>query len=102
MTFRDCQEGRRVRPITVGGLLWRLVLRCCAARLQDRAAALLAQHQLRVGIRGGCEAIVHTVWRALKDDPTLLCLQADLVNCFNLVDRQVGLEEVAAHFTEIL
>ena len=41
-------------------------------------------------------------WRRLEDDPTLLCLLADLVNCFNLVDRQVGLEEGNTHFPEIL
>ena len=40
--------------------------------------------------------------RALEDYPTLLCLQTDLANCFNLVDGQVGLEEVNTHFPEIL
>ena len=86
----------------MGGLLKRLVSRCCAVRLQDKAAAFLAPHQLGVGVRGGSEAIVHTVRKVLEADPTLLCLQADLVNCFNLLDREVGMEEVAAHFPEIL
>ena len=89
-----------VRPIAVGGLLKRLVSRCCAVRLQAKAAAFLAPHQLGVGVRGGCEAIVHTVRKVLEADPTLLCLQADLVNCFNLVDRQVGMEEVVEEVEE--
>ena len=53
-------------------------------------------------MRGGCEAITHTVRQALKTDPSLWCLQADFVNAFNLVDRGVALEEVARHFPEIL
>ena len=86
----------------MGNLLRRLVGKCCATRLQERAADLLSPHQLGVGVRGGCEAIVHTVRRALEEDPSLLLLQADFINAFNLVDRGVALEEVARHFPEIL
>ena len=54
-----------IRPIAVGNLLRRLVGKCAATKLQDRAAAHFSPHQLGVGVRGGCEAIVHTVRKAL-------------------------------------
>ena len=100
--FGIAKKGGGVRPIAVGGLLRRLVSRCCAARLRDRAIAYLSPHQLGVGVMGGCEAVVHTVRQALEADPTLFCLQVDLINAFNLVSRKVGLEEVASNFPEIL
>ena len=53
-------------------------------------------------MRGGCEAIVHTVREALERDPSLWCLQADLVDAFNLADRNTAMEEVARLFPEIL
>ena len=43
-----------LRPIAVGNLLRRLVGKCCASRLQERAAAILAPHQMGVGVRGAC------------------------------------------------
>ena len=58
-----------IRPIAVGNLLQRLVAKCCASRLQERAAVLFSPHQLGVGVRGGCEVIVHTVRRALTPTP---------------------------------
>ena len=54
-----------LRPIAVGNLMRRLVGKCCAAKVQDRAAALFSPHQLGVGIRGGCEAIVHSAKKVL-------------------------------------
>ena len=60
-----------IRPIAVGNLLRRLVGKCSATRLQDRAATLLSPHQLGVGVRGGCKAILHTVRQILEADPSL-------------------------------
>ena len=40
-----------LRPIAVGNLIRRLVGKCCTARLQERAAAILAPHQMGVGVR---------------------------------------------------
>ena len=91
-----------VRPIAVGNLLRRLVGKCCATRVQEKAAALLSPHQVGVGVRNGCEAIVHTVRKALAADPSLWVLQCDFINAFNQADRQTALEEVARSFPEIL
>ena len=91
-----------IRPIAVGNLLRRLVGKCCACKLQERAGAHLSPHQLGVGVQGGCEAIVHTVREALERDPSLWLLQVDLVNAFNLANRDDAMEEVARLFPEIL
>ena len=91
-----------IRPIAVGNILRRLTAKTIARRVQERAASLLAPHQLGVGVQNGCEAILHTVRKVLESDPSLYCLQADFQNAFNLVSREAGLEEVARLFPEIL
>ena len=91
-----------IRPIAVGNILRRLTAKTIARRVQERAASLLAPHQLGVGVKNGCEAILHTVRKVLESDPSLFCLQVDFQNAFNLVSREVGLEEVARLFPEIL
>ena len=70
-----------VRPIAVGNILRRLTSKCFSYALADRAAALLSPHQLGVGVRGGLEAIVHTVRQVLQEgDDSLGVLQIDLMN----------------------
>ena len=91
-----------LRPIAVGNLLRRLVGKCCAAKVQDRAAGLLSPHQLGVGVRGACEAIVHSVKKITQSDPSLWVLQCDFINAFNLADRGVALAEVCDKFPELL
>ena len=91
-----------LRPISVGNLLRRLAGKCCTARLQERAAAILSPHQLGVGVKSGCEAIVHAARQVLEGDPTLYCLQVDFQNAFNLADRGAAMSEVLEHFPEIL
>ena len=91
-----------IRPIAVGNLLRRLVAKCFSSALANKAAALLAPHQLGVGVRGGCEAITHAVREDVEQDPSLWVLQTDLVNAFNLQDRGNSLEETARHFPECL
>ena len=91
-----------IRPIAIGNLLRRLVAKCCASKLQDKAAAVLGPHQLGVGVPGACEGIVHTVRKLLEADPSLFCLQVDLVNAFNLVNRDAAMEAVLQNFPEVL
>ena len=91
-----------LRPIAVGSILPRLVSKCFATALADRAAAYLSPHQLGVGVRGGCEAVTHAVRQAVEENPSSWVLQCDLVNAFNVVDRTFMLEAVAEHFPECL
>ena len=91
-----------LRPIAVGNILCRLVAKCFASAVADKAAAYLAPHQLGVGVRSGCEAVTHAVREAVQEDPSAWVLQCDLVNAFNLVDRTSMLEAVAEHLPECL
>ena len=83
-----------LRPIAVGNLLRRLTSKLIAIGLADRAAELLAPHQLGVGVRGGCEAILHTVRQALEKNPEKWVLQGDFLNAFNLANRETTFREV--------
>jgi hypothetical protein len=94
-----------IRPIAVGTITRRLVSKCFSFTVSVKAAQLLAPFQLGVGVRGGCEALVHTV-RALMEDPnippdTRCLLQVDLINAFNRVDRATAFREVRRLFPEL-
>ena len=93
------------RPIAVGNILRRLASKCTAFAVAERAANLLKPGQLGVGVRGGCEAIIHAM-NSLASDGTIaeedkLILQVDLDNAFNRVDRTKGFQEVRRHFPDI-
>ena len=77
------KRGGGLRPIVVSGVLPRLISKCAARKLGGLVSDLLQPSQRGVGVRGACEAIAHSVRAALAHDPSLLCLQVDLVNCYN-------------------
>ena len=91
-----------LRPIAVGNLLRRLTSKLIATALADKAADLFAPHQLGVGVRGGCEAILHTVRQALEKSPEKWVLQGDFINAFNLASRDTTFREVEKVFPEAL
>ena len=91
-----------LRPIAVGNLLRRLTSKLVASALAGKASAHLAPNQLGVGVRGGCEAIFHTMRKALEEDPDQWILQADFKNAFNLADRDATFLEVEKSFPECL
>jgi Reverse transcriptase (RNA-dependent DNA polymerase) len=93
-----------VRPIAVGEVIRRLVAKCLMARVRQLAQALLAPLELGVAVKGGAEAIVHTVRRlithhldaAVSSDWALL--QVDFSNAFNLVRRDVFCQSTLEYF----
>lgn len=86
----------------MGNLLRRLTSKLIATGLADRAAELLAPHQLGVGVRGGCEAILHTVKQALEKNPEKWVLQGDFKNAFSLANCETTFREVEKVFPEPL
>ena len=87
------------RPIAVREVLRRLVSKCLATSAHRQALALLSPLQMGVGVRGGCEAIVHaTNWLMSslpdKDRWTLLL---DFTNAFNSINRQTMFGEFRRH-----
>ena len=93
------------RPIAVGNIHRRLASKCAAFAVAERAANLFKPNQLGVGVRGGCEAIIHALQSLAFDesvpDDSKLILQIDLDNAFNRVDRTKGFEEVRRHFPDL-
>ena len=84
------------RPIAVGKVLRRLVSKCLATHTRQLALSFLSPLQLGVGVRGGCEAIVHAVTQALFPSPdndhwTLLL---DFSNAFNSISREAMFVEI--------
>ena len=55
-----------IRPLAAGEILRRLVSKCAAAAVADKAASILSLLQLGVRIRNGCEVLVHAA-RSLLD-----------------------------------
>ena len=73
--------------------------------MSGRASAYLRPLQFGVGVRQGCEAVVHATRATLEDESIPMeekwSLQVDLKNCFNQVDRGAMFQEVREHFPEI-
>jgi hypothetical protein len=63
-----------IRPIAVGNICRRLTSKCFMYAVTDRAGNLLGPHQLGVGVRGGLEAIVHSVRQVVEEGQEDLCL----------------------------
>ncbi|GKF75856.1 hypothetical protein Tco_0225300, partial [Tanacetum coccineum] len=80
------KPGGGIRPIAVGTIWRRLV------------------SKFGVGVSGGGEAILHAVNRLIKergDNVGFSMLLVDFKNAFNLVNREVMLEEVRPHCPSI-
>lgn len=87
-----------LRPIAVGEVLRRLTSKCLSRAVQVDALSTLTPLQLGVGVKVGCEAIVHSVSRVLEDPsiPSDNCwtLMLDFTNAFNSIDRGRMFEEI--------
>ena len=91
-----------LRPIAVGNVLRRLASKCSATAVAKKAAEILSPLQVGVGVRGGCEAIVHALNNVMSmDSEDLNIVQVDLINAFNMADRKKGFEEILENFPEL-
>ena len=80
-------EGK-YRPIAVGELFARLAGKLAVRKVTSAAAALLAPHQLGVGVASGAERIVHSLQHTLTDKGRRhALLKLDISNAFNSCDR---------------
>ena len=80
----------------------RLTSKCIATAIASRAATFLRPLQFGVGVRGGCEGIIHATRELLADQDVpqneKWILQVDFVNAFNVLDRTSMFEEVRKNF----
>ena len=99
-TLLDCRK-KNVghHPIAVGEVLSRLVSKCLAFQTRPAILSILSPLQLGVGVRGGCEAIVHAVSKLLASGPADQChtLLLDFSNAFNSVNRKAMIAEFLRH-----
>ena len=99
------KKGGGLRPIAVGEVLRRLVSKSLSAALKQEAIQVLSPHQLGVGVKSGCEAIVHSVSRVLEDPNSnpdeCWTLLIDFSNAFNSIDRSKMFKEVRARFPSL-
>jgi hypothetical protein len=78
----------KYRPIAVGELFYRLAGVIAVRKVTKDAAALLAPHQLGVGVASGAEQIIHSLQHSLTDkDTKRALLKVDISNAFNSCDR---------------
>ena len=94
-----------IRPIAVGEILRRLTSKGFSHAVAEKAASILSPSQLGVGVPGGCEAMAHTLRQVVEDgqdDPELFILQVDLINAYNMADREATFKEIERLFPECL
>ena len=93
------------RPIAVGNILRRLTSKCIMNAVSAKAAAILRPFQFGVGVKGGCEAVIHSLNSFLKNPEVLdnekIFLQVDLKNAFNEVERKVAFETIRELLPEV-
>ena len=105
-TLLACQKkGGGLRPIAVGEVLHRLTSKCLSCSVQEQAIQTLTPLQVGVGVKGGCEAIVHAVSRTLED-PNIppdeqWTLLLDFTIAFNNISRYYMFEEIRSHVPAI-
>ena len=81
-------DNNGIRPIAIGELFYRLAGVIVVRKVTADAAALLAPHQLGVGVRCGAEQILHSLQHSLTDkDAKRALLKVDISNAFNSCDR---------------
>ena len=96
------KSGGGHRPIAVGEVLRRLVSKCLSRAVHSVANHYLTPLQVGVGVRAGCEAVVHAVSRTL-DDPVIppdsrCALLLDFSNAFNSIDCALMFREPHSSF----
>ena len=67
--FAAKKKSGGIRPIAVGEVFRRMVAKCSSMMLRSTVTSTLAPLQLGVATQGGCEAIVHSANRLLRDNP---------------------------------
>ena len=90
-----------LRPIAVGEVLRRLTSKCLSFAVHSVAFSRLAPLQLGVNVKGGYEAVIHSVSQLMSsgqpDQQWVLLL--DFTNAFNTINRFSMFEEFRAHIS---
>ena len=87
------------RPIAVGEVLRRLTSKCLASASRRSAITTLTPLQLGVGVKGGCEVVIHATNHLLSSSSSnqSWCLFVDFTNAFNCISREAMFVEIRRH-----
>lgn len=90
-------------PIVVGEVLRRLVSKCLFFHSRVAINSLFTPLQLGVGVRDGCEAIVHAVSKLTSSLPDDQCwtLMSGFTNAFNCISREAMFESLRNHLPSL-
>ena len=94
-----------IRPISVGETLRRLVSKYLNTSVKKEAEMSFFPTQLGVGVKGGCEIIVHSVISLIDiyfSSTDKCVLKTDFKNAFNLITRESIISQVAKYFPGLL
>ena len=92
-----------IRPIAVGYTWRRLAAKCANMYAVTKLSDVLQPIQLGVGVKGGCEAAVHTSRRLITDMPSdWVVAKLDFTNAFNTLRRDSMLHAVSDAVPELL
>ena len=92
-----------IRPIAIGETLRRLCAKLVCRQINPRVKNSLFPTQVGVGVKSGCESVIHSVRELLfqkNSSSKSVLLKVDLENAFNLVSRPCFLEIVREQFPE--
>ena len=103
--FAAVKRNGGFRPVAVGEVYRRLSSKVCAYEVSPSAAEFLKPYQLGVGVKNGCESIIHALSSLISNKEIAweekCILQVDLMNAFNLVDREEIFRQIRLHFPQL-
>ena len=83
-----------VRPIGVGEVLRRIIGKCVTRVIKTDVNKASGSLQVRVGLKSGNEAAIHTMRTIFEADDTDALLLIDASNAFNALDRSASLHNI--------
>ena len=98
-----CAE-KDLRPIVSGNIFKRIISKAAVAHITSEIVMHLQPLQFGVGIKGGCEAIIHAcnnIIRQANLPNDFVMASVDFENAFNRVNRQKMFDFVRKHFPSI-
>ena len=83
----------------MGEVLRRLTSKCLASASRRSAITTLTPLQLGVGVKGGCEVVIHATNLLLSSSSSnqSWCLFVDFTNAFNCISREAMFVEIRRH-----
>lgn len=96
------KEKGDVRPIAIGTIFHKIISSAIMFNVKSDLIDFFAPVQFGVGIPGGAENVIHGVRTHLFYHPEFVLVSLDLKNAFNSVRRTAFIDQLKAHFPNLL